>query len=188
MADAAAALIEAGGGYTFSGAERKAWNQLSDDEKWAYLEFARDEHRREDDRVAEATAARRRTVRRYPKHQYEIMRAWKSMAPEEREQRVAAARRDENRPDAMDIEIQFPGHAIPDSPRSVDEFNNPADNQALPWNHFDYEFVETLYRRNWRRGEAIGSTVRLYIGRDADGRIRDVRRYAVLSLLANALC
>ena len=169
-------LIQAFGGYRFQGLERRMWNLFPTvDEKWAYLDFAREKHDVENQRVAGDPLL----TSIYPGKGYEIMKEWKALSDDERDERIQAGRTDPNRPDAVDIHVEFEGPDELDSPGSINDWADVnTDAGMAPFRALTWRFVKTLYKRHYREVHAsqdgLWSVVRLYVGIDATNRVRDV--------------
>ncbi|KAJ4349386.1 uncharacterized protein N0V89_008001 [Didymosphaeria variabile] len=158
------------GDYRFGGLERRAYDALrgGPDEKWAYLVFARGKHAAEDQRIA-GHPRRRHKWRNNP---FLVMKEWRALDERSRHERIRAARRDPNRPDAVAVEVEVVEE--PDSPGSIEDWSDVNETWAQ---ELEYRFVKTVYQRYYREESApdngFWSVVRLYSGVDDTGRVRD---------------
>ncbi|KAL1610788.1 hypothetical protein SLS60_002459 [Paraconiothyrium brasiliense] len=160
------------GDYHFGPTERRAYDALrgGNDEKWAYLVFARAKRHAEDQRMV----GHPRRTHKYQKRPFRLIEEWRALDELERHDRVRRARNDPNRPDAVDIQVEFED---PDSPGSIEDFSD------VNAGGLTYRFVKTLYKWHYRAvgapDDVMGSddrqwsVVRLYSGVDDRGRVRD---------------
>lgn len=178
------------GDYRFySVREIREWRRLSsDDERWACLVFARQRHARERRRVADNSFKRNK----YKKKSYLIMREWLRLPESTRDDRIAAARTDDQRPDVWEHNEQpftDPRHGSPGSINELEDLPGPDasedahgddDDYNSKWSHgLRYIFLRPLFRRNFRETEIdkdtrIWTAVNLYAGVDDENRLRDV--------------
>jgi hypothetical protein len=163
------------GNYRFrSGAERVAYNGLANnDEKWAYLRFAREKRADEDARVA----GHPRRKHKYHRSPYLLMKQWRALPSEERHLLVEAAKTDANRPDAVSVVIEENSSL---SPGSIDDFVDTSGQDMWWARNTHWRYVKTLYNRNngyrkrKRTDNGLWSVVRLYVSVDDVDRVRDV--------------